>query len=306
VRLAKADLAPAELSLGKTRVVGGNHNRTTKNFKKDDLFNKDSTDAERWLDTTLQALVFERPGAKRSLLWYHFSAHAVCYADEQAGPDWPGEVAQLVAKSEKLSPSFLQGHCGDVNPGDGGNWRGEIHQTVKAIYPALQQALAKTARVKVRRLASRTLRFDLPVDVALQKSWLAQYEKDPAKCSGGPWVDAGFAQEWFRDNSRRPLDPRLPISLSAVQLGDVALVFHPAELYSYYGLAVRRESPLPDTLVVGYTDGILGYLPDPKAFQAGEYAAITVPKILDVGPFTPTAARETTAAAVGLLKQTVG
>lgn len=306
VRLAKADLASAELSLGKTRVAGGNHNRTTKQYKKDDQFTKDSTEDDRWLDTMLHALVFQRSGGKRNLLWYHFSAHAVCFADDLAGPDWPGMVADLVRQNEKLSPAFLQGHCGDVNPGDGSDWRGEANQTVKAVYPALQRALAVAARVKVDRLRSQTMQFPVPLDTALMRQWLDQYRKDPAKCAGGQWVDAGFAQAWFRDNANRNLaDTHLPIPLSALQLGEVGLVFHPAELYSFYGLAIRRGSPLPSTLVVGYTDGIIGYLPDPNAFKAGNYEAFVVPKIVDVGPFTPTAARETAAAAIGLLKKTV-
>ena len=83
------------------------------------------------------------------------------------------------------------------------------------------------------------------------------------------------------------------------------MLFHPAELYSCYGLAIRRDSPVADTLVVGYTDGIIGYLPDPKAYKAGEYAAIVVPKILDYPPFTPTAARQFTAAAMAMLKTLV-
>jgi neutral ceramidase len=90
-----------------------------------------------------------------------------------------------------------------------------------------------------------------------------------------------------------------------MRLGDVGFVFHPAELYSCYGLTIRRDSPLPDTLVVGYTDHIIGYLPDPNAYKAGEYSAMTVPKILDFPPFTPTAAREMTAAALEMLKKIV-
>ncbi len=90
-----------------------------------------------------------------------------------------------------------------------------------------------------------------------------------------------------------------------MQLGDVGLVFHPAELYSCYGLTIRRDSPLADTLVVGYTDDIIGYLPDPNAYKAGEYSAITVPKILDLPPFTPTAARALTAASIEMLNKLV-
>jgi hypothetical protein len=306
VRQARDDLAPAEVALGKARVVGGNHNRTVKTCKTDAQFTRPSNDDERWLDTMLQALLFHRAG-KRTLVWYHFSAHAVCFADEAAGPDWPGMVAELVRTHEKLQPSFLQGHCGDVNPGDGSNWRGEAQQTVRAIYPALRQAITSAVPIRVDRL--RTLRedFRIPLDIALMTRWLQQYRENPAKCVGTPWVDAGFAADWYRGNAGRDLSQGyLPCSLSAVQLGEVALLFHPAELFSFYGLVLRRDSPLHNTLVVGYTDGTVGYLCDPKAYQTGDYEAVTVPKILDHPPFTPTAARQLTAAGIALLKKVCG
>ena len=72
VRQAKDDLGAAEVALGKCRVTGGNHNRTSKICKTDERFTQNSTDDDRWLDTTLHALLFRRAG-KRTLLWYHFS-----------------------------------------------------------------------------------------------------------------------------------------------------------------------------------------------------------------------------------------
>lgn len=84
-------------------------------------------------------------------------------------------------------------------------------------------------------------------------------------------------------------------------MGSVGLLFHPGELYSYYGLAIQRDSPCPTTLVVGYTDDIVGYLPDPNAYTAGEYAALTVPGILDLPPFTPQAAQRFAEQALKLL-----
>ncbi len=309
IAAAQADLAPAELSLGKCRATGGSHNRTVKQgaARTDAEFGPQSTDAQRWLDTMLHALVFRRAGKKPDLLWYHFSAHAGCYADEQAGPDWPGEVAREIRKQLGLRPSFLQGHIGDVNPGDGSDWRGEIRQTVAAITPALKQAIAAASPQRVDCLHTRSTRFNVPFDMERFGQWVEEYRRDPSKCRSGRWVDAGFAADWYRSNERR--DPKLkdlPITLSAIQLGPVAMLFHPAELYSYYGLAIRRDSPLRDTLVVGCADGSIGYLPDPTAYQQGEYSALVVPKIIDLPPYQPTAARDMTAAAIALLKQTVG
>ena len=297
------DLAPAGLLVGTSTAVGGSHNRTSKNFKTEDEFNAAATDEDRWLDRTIHVLLFPRKG-KRTLCWYHFSAHAVCYADELAGPDWPGEVAARLREEEGLDPGFLQGHCGDVNPGDGSDWRGEIKQTVSAIYPALKKAIANVAPVNCRPLRSVRAEFRLPYDMDLFQSWLKSYRESPDQCKSGQWVDAGFAEDWYRGNVNRDLSQKdLPITLSALRLGDVAMVFHPSELYTCYGLTIRRDSGFPHTLVVGYTDGFIGYLPDPKAYQAGEYAALTVPKILDYPPFQPEAGRIMTAAAVKILYQ---
>jgi len=307
VKQATQDLAPAEVFLGKSRAVGGNHNRTRKEFKTDALFTAESTEDERWLDTMLHALRFERPAGKPTLLWYHFSAHPVCFADEQAGPDFPGMVAERLHESHKLSPSFLQGHAGDVNPGDGTPWRGDAEETTSAVYDALCRAIDGATRINVDRLQVSSRNFQTPLDMALFKAWLSQYEKDPAECQKGPWVDAGFAKDWYEANKDADFGrTHLPRTLSAMQLGPVGLVFHPSELYSYYGLAIRRDAPLDDTLVVGYADGMIGYLPDRQAYESGEYSALTVPKILDYPPFTRTAAAATSRALVELLKAAVG
>lgn len=302
VKAATADLAPAQLSLGKSRAVGGNHNRTTKTYKTDEQFDKDSTDAERWLDTMVHVMFLERTAGKRNLMWYHFSAHAVCYTDEQAGPDWPGLVAQMTQDSHQIAPSFLQGHAGDVNPGDGSPWIGDVQETAQAVHAAIARAMDGLERVRVDTLQSKTRDFRIPFDIDLFKDWLARYRQDPSRCVGGQWVDARFAKDWFEGNVDRDLSQTgLPITLAAVRIGNLGLVFHPAELYSYYGLAIQRDSPFPNTIVVGYTDGLIGYLADPQAYKSGEYAAMVVPKILDFPPFTPAAAGQMSDAAVGLL-----
>ena len=307
VALARQDTAPARVSLGKSRAVGANSNRTTKACKTDEHFTADSTDEERWLDTMVHALLFERSGGRKNLLWYHFSAHAVCFADEQAGPDWPGTVAARVQDKFSLSPSFLQGHAGDVNPGDGEPWRGDIDKTTNGVFDALCRAMEAMEPVQVDRLVSRSEPFQVPLDMVLFESWREQYRNDPASCVRGHWVDKGFAEDWYRGNANRDLaDSHLPITLSALQLGPLGMAFHPGEMYSVYGLTIRRDSPLANTLVIGYADDIIGYLPDPNAYKAGEYSAITVPKICDIPPYQPNVGRDVTAAILQLLRGTVG
>ena len=142
---ARRDLAPARFLLGKERVLSGNFNRTTGTWKTEDAFGKEASEQERWLDRMLHAMVFTRGEGRRTLVWYQFSAHAVCYKDPMTGPDWPGLVAEALRSSDGLAPSFLQGHCGDVNPGSGTPWLGDPKQTSEAIATALRQAI-RTAR----------------------------------------------------------------------------------------------------------------------------------------------------------------
>ena len=302
-KLAHDDLAPAELHLGSSSAKGANFNRTASEWKTDREFDKSATDDQRWLDTQLHVLRFDRSAGKPPVLWYHFSAHPVCYTDGLAGPDWVGGVAARVCESEKITPGFLQGHIGDVNPGDGTPWIGDPTETVSAVYDAFRRALAAAKPVAVNEVRAATSEFKVPLDMERLKQELEAYQKNPDECASGPWVDAPFAADWFAAAQKWDLSQQSwPTPISALQLGPLGMLFHSTELYSYYGLAIRHASPFENTLVVSYADDMVGYVTDPKAYDAGEYAAITVPKILGIPPFTKDAGREFTAAAGKLLK----
>jgi len=302
--LAKKDLASADTYAGSERVVGGNFNRTSKTWKTDEKFDIESRDNERWLDTTLQALYFLREPPKRSLAWYHFSAHPVCYSDGQAGPDWPGLVGQKLKARDGLTPSYLQGHAGDVNPGTGKSFVGDPEEVSEAVYAALHHAINHSVRVDCKEMRLVHSDTKVPLDMTELKEQLDTYRRDPSKCNKGEWVDPGFAKDWFDSAVKWKLKKgALSTPMTAMRLGGAALLFHGAELYSYYGLKIRLDSPFPATLAVGYTDDLIGYLPDPNGYKDREYAAIVVPKILDFPPFTPHAAAEFTSAATALLKK---
>jgi len=304
VERAWNDRAAATLLVGSSRVEGGNSNRTVKpgQWRTDAEFGPGSDESHRWLDTMLHALVFERPAGRPPIIAYHFSAHPVCFKDTLSGPDWPGVVADNCRQARGVEPIFLQGHIGDVNPGDGTKWIGDLEPTAGAVWAGLGRALDAAREVAVDRIASSRRPLDLPLDLDLQASWLEVYQADPTACTRGPWVDPGFAAEWFGVVRAAAEPPRVrPTTLSALRLGPVALLFHPAELYSCYGLEIRRDAAAETTLCVGYTDDFVGYLTDPKAYADGEYAAVVVPKILDLPPFTRTAARDLVAAATALV-----
>jgi neutral ceramidase len=303
VERAWHDRSAARLLVGSSRVEGGNSNRTVKpgQWRTDAEFGPGSDDSRRWLDTMLHALVFERTGRRRPIVAYHFSAHPVCFSDTLSGPDWTGVVAEHCRAARDVDPVFLQGHIGDVNPGDGTKWIGEIGPTSHAISKGLDEAIGTARETAVDRLESIREPLELPLDLDRHEQWLAAYRSDPAACTTGPWVDAGFAADWFQAAALEDPPRARRTTLSSLRLGSVAMLFHPAELYSCYGLAVRRDSGAPTTLCVGCADDFVGYVTDAKAYADGEYAALTVPKLLGLPPFTTDAGRRFAAAATRLL-----
>ena len=300
VVLAEKDLAAADLYIGKERVASANYNRTTKAWKTDKEFIKESNDQERWLDTMLHALYFQREPPRRSLVWYQFSAHPVCYADGLAGPDWPGLVAKKMEARDGLVPAYLQGHCGDVNPGESG--RGDAEKVSDAVYAALHHAVGHSQHVPFERIQIASQSHDLQFDLDVFKRQLDEYRRDPSACTKGEWVDAGFAKAWFEQASKWNLRKKTYAApISAMRFGDLALVFHPSELYSVYGLAIRRDSPFENTIVIGYADDMVGYVTDPAAYEKREYAAIVVPRLVGLPPFKPDTGPNLTKALLQLL-----
>ncbi len=295
-KLARADQTPTRLFVGKARAAGANVNRTVREGARADIeFTEKSNEQDRWFDQTVHVLHFERAEAKPNLLWYNFSAHPVTYgASSAAGPGWPGLVQRLLRGQFDVSPSYLQGHIGDINPVG-------REQTATMVAGAIVEAVESAVEEPVEQLAVETQLVELPFDMDL-------FQKNREIHQGKLAANTGislFDQDWYDTfASQYNLGKSsLPITLAAIRLGDVALLFHPAELYTVYGLEIQRDSPFRQTLVVGYADGYVGYVPDAKAYDRSEYAAAKVPRILNYPPFQPAVGRVMTSSAVELLKR---
>ena len=51
----------------------------------------------------------------------------------------------------------------------------------------------------------------------------------------------------------------------------VAKTAAPAELFVEIGLEIKRRSPLPNVLTLGYANGCIGYVPMPASYPDGGY-----------------------------------
>jgi hypothetical protein len=74
------------------------------------------------------------------------------------------------------------------------------------------------------------------------------------------------------------LPPRMGFDLGAVTLGDeFALVWASGELLSATGLMLKSASRFGTTMISGYGNGDVGYIPPRKAYENLEYEAVVTP-----------------------------
>ena len=289
VQVALKDRSPTRLFVGTARAAGANANRTVRSGARVDTeFTADSTEQDRWVDASLHVLHFERANGKRNLLWYNFAAHPTTYGGSgAAGPGWPGVVQQRLRAAFGVSASYLQGHIGDISPTG-------REQTATLVTAAIIDAVESAREVKVDVLRVATQSVALPFDLATFRKNIAQHQDSSL-----------FDRDWYQTFASRYdfNKTTLPITLAAVRLGDIAVLFHPAELYTVYGLEIQRDSPYRKTLVVGYADGYVGYVPDKNAYLRNEYAAAKVPRILNYPPFQSDVGAVLSAAARELLQR---
>ncbi len=65
---------------------------------------------------------------------------------------------------------------------------------------------------------------------------------------------------------------RIPAEVQVLRIGESAWVALPGEIFTEIGLAIKDDSPVPNTFVVGIANDFLGYIPTDRAFaEEGGY-----------------------------------
>ncbi|MTI47124.1 neutral/alkaline non-lysosomal ceramidase N-terminal domain-containing protein [Sporosalibacterium faouarense] len=63
--------------------------------------------------------------------------------------------------------------------------------------------------------------------------------------------------------------------MKGIKIGNGVIITQPAELFSSLGNTIINASPYEITMVIGYAEGSIGYLPDKKSYNEGGYEALS-------------------------------
>ena len=214
------------------------------------LFDGGSTAAWRTLGKSAEAPVAWRV-EEGALAWvkgggnlatvFHASCHSVSIYPSNPGisADWPGPASRAMSAAFGGEGFFLQGASGDITP-----WRRGPQAVAE-----MAEAFARKAReaeklaVGLRPMPIRVARAD--VDLPLTP--------DAIKRTGTPKVTA---------------------EVQVLVCGPLAFVALPGEPLTDLGTHIREDSPFPQTLVLGYSNGMgVHYVGMPGEKARGGYEA---------------------------------
>lgn len=218
---------------------------------------------------------------------YHNTTHpTIFYGDGVFSADFPGVVRNSFRNQydENLTVLFLNGAQGDISMENMMDRKSEtdeekIHRVSKMVFQKTMD-LYHTNIVYDENPILRHVYEDLKVGVRLPSSEIVAESRevlsriDEGENIRGMEMIMAFGsihlQEKYGD---APFDI-LPVH--GIRLGDLAIVTQSCELYCQFGLDIKRRSPVPNTIVVGLTDGLNGYCPTVYGFLGGGYSGAPI------------------------------
>jgi hypothetical protein len=139
---------------------------------------------------------------------------------------------------------------------------------------------------------------DAGVADALFDKWNSEVSKLlREKISGAPINAARMFQRWstvLRGAIKDGLKPAIKIPVQALRVGNIAIVGVPGETFCTQGMDVKKNSPFPHTLFLGYSNGCASYIPTRDAYPEHGWSITDryyVPDMIFQAYLLPTALR---------------
>jgi len=301
--LARDRRTPVTIRYGSRRGVGVGTNRRH---------------PERSIDPPVQVIAFDAADhTVATLVTYPMHPVVLGAANTLVSADF---VAPLRTAVEKAFPSsvclFAQGCAGDVND-DVHSPESDFSTQLMAgrdfeaaadkggrVAEAALRALAEARPVQPARttIATTTVPVDLtalsPAAVEADRdAWQGLAATLPPERSALYEVWASWADTWL---AQRPDPGHWLGRVNLLAVGDVRIATLPGE--PFLAIADRVRSGLgPDTLVLGYTDGVSGYFPTEEEYPFGGYEVEDAHRYYGMaGPYAPGSAEKLADAVVGL------
>ncbi|MEM7235266.1 MAG: neutral/alkaline non-lysosomal ceramidase N-terminal domain-containing protein [Planctomycetota bacterium] len=283
---AIAKLEPVRLRLVEDRCAVGINRRVTENGK-----TRMAPNPKGVVDQRVRVVVAESiASGKTTAVLAKYACHPVTAGGQSRGSDYPGYMRQFVEEKHRGAVAvFLQG-CGAnvriraVNKDLSGWIRGGAplaKRFGREFADGVHRAVEKRGTPIYGPLVSAYREIQLPIRVLPDAEYHAAAKKDDAKGTWArkftPYLDRG-----------EKIPNTIPYRLQTFRLGPAANPFHlvalDGEVFTEYGLRIEKALG-GRTMVLGYSNGVIAYVPTAQAIRDGGYEPNAYPYFLIPGPF---------------------
>jgi len=206
-------------------------------------------------------------------------------ANHSISADFPGAAVRAVERRTNSHALFVNGACGDINPRLTRGTPADVDELGEELAAAVVGGLGEATSWPVDRVAGTRHGAELPLvdppSVARAgaiRAWL-KLRAAAIRCrrGGGYWARLvpQARVQWARDllalsrTGARGL--RQDFEVQGIAVGPLALVGMEGEMFARYQLELEAGSPVQPTVLVGYANGCVGYVPTADEFDRGGY-----------------------------------
>ena len=245
------------------------------------------------MDPIVQVLRLDDTDGKPIAVVVNYAAHPVVLDSvngTEYSADFPGAMAEYMEKTLPGNPVclFIQGACGDINSLFVGQYAST--ERGRGGYGVLVREMRRLGRElgrEVMRVAGK-LRPDSPLNPEVRvidetMKFRSRWDLDKLKALKA----VPTYQQWLAEGRPRGYPPdELSVFVTTALINrKIAILTMPGEPYVQHQIGFRDRLPGMDTILAGYSNGYVGYLPMIRdAVRDGVvYGANAWPTILEVG-----------------------
>ncbi len=280
IQEADAGMRPVEAEVAVSQQQGLSFNRRfhmkdgTVRFNPG-VLNPDIVRAAGPIDSDVGVVLF-REGQTALAGLMNFALHLDTLGGTQYAADYPYFIEQTLRES--LGRDFVllfgNGACGDINHIDVTTKERLKTETIgTTLGRTVAAGLSQAKALDKPRLAAGRAVIEVPVQ-KFTPAELEQAKKDMDKIGAR---DLSFLEQVraYKIVDIQSRGSSIPLEVQAFRLSDeVAVVGLPGEVFVDIGLAIKKASPFPTTLVIELCQDDVAYVPTRKAFAEGSYETV--------------------------------
>jgi hypothetical protein len=237
------------------------------------------------IDPDVPFVFFEKADGKPLAAYVNYAVHLDNIGEPLISADMPATLSRCLAefKGSDMITLFSAGCCGDVNHIDVG-WEepqrgfGNAARMGTILAAEVLRSWPRLNPIRPGRIRIRTTTVSLPLaplqegDADRARAIVARIGREPPKRPQFLETVWAFKVLDVEAHKGRPYD----VEVQAITLGpDVAWVSLPGEIFTELGLAIKQDSPFPQTIVVELANGSIGYIPSARAYEQGNYEVVS-------------------------------